>query len=98
MGIVHPEVEQFLIDKIERQGGFSNTLTPEEKRTLLDELNQSELFETFLHIKFPGQKRFSLEGAETLIPMIEGIDKKWRKRGCHRDGSQGSTQCPFKYP
>ena len=68
-GIVSSEVEAFLIDRMEKRG-FSGTSNSEEKRVLLDRLNRSELFETFLHTRFPGQKRFSLEGAETLIPML----------------------------
>lgn len=51
-------------------GNFHNTLTIDQKKLILHCLNKSELFETFLHKKYPGQKRFSLEGAETLIPML----------------------------
>lgn len=77
-GFVPPEVERYLIEKIENKG-FSNVLTIDEKKELLDALNQSELFETFLHVKFPGQKRFSLEGAETLIPMMKELIKSGEK-------------------
>lgn len=45
----------------------------EAKRRILKGLNQAELFETFLHTKFVGQKRFSLEGLETLIPVLSEI-------------------------
>lgn len=45
----------------------------EEKQLILEHLNKSELFETFLHAKYVGQKRFSIEGAETLIPMIRAV-------------------------
>ncbi|HET9728235.1 MAG TPA: multifunctional oxoglutarate decarboxylase/oxoglutarate dehydrogenase thiamine pyrophosphate-binding subunit/dihydrolipoyllysine-residue succinyltransferase subunit, partial [Acidimicrobiia bacterium] len=45
--------------------------TADEKRRILDALNGAEAFERFLHTKFLGQKRFSLEGAETLIPMLD---------------------------
>ena len=37
---------------------------------ILQYLNKSELFEVFLHTKYVGQKRFSLEGGETLIPIL----------------------------
>ncbi len=47
-----------------------SSLTIEQKKMLLQHLNKSELFEVFLHTKYVGQKRFSLEGAETLIPML----------------------------
>lgn len=43
----------------------------EEKKRILNKLNEAVTFETFLGTKFLGQKRFSLEGAEALIPAIE---------------------------
>ncbi|CDR34073.1 2-oxoglutarate dehydrogenase E1 component [Criblamydia sequanensis] len=46
------------------------SLPIETKRIILDKLNHSELFEKFLHTKYVGQKRFSIEGGETLIPMM----------------------------
>lgn len=45
-------------------------LTVEEKRQILRLLHDAEMFENFLHTRYPGQKRFSLEGSETLIPML----------------------------
>jgi 2-oxoglutarate dehydrogenase E1 component len=44
-----------------------------ERRRILETLVASELFETFLHTKFLGQKRFSLEGGESLIPLLDHI-------------------------
>src|SRR5437660_10735570 len=41
------------------------------KRRILMKLNDAEAFERFLHTKYIGHKRFSLEGAETLIPMLD---------------------------
>ncbi|HEX8618313.1 MAG TPA: 2-oxo acid dehydrogenase subunit E2, partial [Thermoanaerobaculia bacterium] len=41
------------------------------KRRILQKLNDAEAFERFLHTKYVGHKRFSLEGAETLIPMLD---------------------------
>ena len=46
-------------------------LSLDEKRRILDRLNESVGFEQFLHTKFVGQKRFSLEGGESLIPALE---------------------------
>ncbi len=47
--------------------------TPEEKKQILRLVGRATFFEEFLQRKFTGQKRFSLEGAEALIPALEGI-------------------------
>ncbi|MCS7085623.1 MAG: 2-oxoglutarate dehydrogenase E1 component, partial [Bacteroidia bacterium] len=47
--------------------------TPEEKKQILRLVGRATFFEDFLQRKFTGQKRFSLEGAEALIPALEGI-------------------------
>ncbi|MCA9511127.1 MAG: 2-oxoglutarate dehydrogenase E1 component, partial [Myxococcales bacterium] len=49
------------------------SLAPEERKHVLERLSAAELFERFLHTKFLGQKRFSLEGAESLIPLLDTI-------------------------
>jgi 2-oxoglutarate dehydrogenase E1 component len=48
-------------------------LTVEERGRVLEKLSAAELFERFLHTKFLGQKRFSLEGAESLIPLMDTL-------------------------
>ena len=45
----------------------------DEKRRILRKLNAAEAFERFLHTKFLGAKRFSLEGAEAVIPLLEAV-------------------------
>ncbi|MCW4467023.1 multifunctional oxoglutarate decarboxylase/oxoglutarate dehydrogenase thiamine pyrophosphate-binding subunit/dihydrolipoyllysine-residue succinyltransferase subunit [Glutamicibacter sp. MNS18] len=45
----------------------------EEQKRILSKLNAAEAFETFLQTKFVGQKRFSLEGGESLIPLLDAI-------------------------
>jgi 2-oxoglutarate dehydrogenase E1 component len=47
--------------------------SPEKKRRILRKLNEATAFENFLHTKYVGQKRFSLEGGETTIPAIDAI-------------------------
>ena len=47
--------------------------TDEEKRQILSMLNEAVVFENFLHTKYLGQKRFSLEGGETTIPALDAI-------------------------
>src|SRR5574342_361364 len=48
-------------------------LTPDDRLRVLQKLSAAELFERFLHTRFLGQKRFSLEGAETLNPLLDRI-------------------------
>ena len=55
----------------ERVEGVSTHLAPEEQRHILSKLNEAEVFEHFLQTRFVGHKRFSLEGAESLIPMLD---------------------------
>ena len=54
-----------------------NSNTPKfeakQKKHILHKLNQAVAFENFLHKKFVGQKRFSLEGAESLIPALDSL-------------------------
>ncbi|SIT89232.1 multifunctional oxoglutarate decarboxylase/oxoglutarate dehydrogenase thiamine pyrophosphate-binding subunit/dihydrolipoyllysine-residue succinyltransferase subunit [Microbacterium sp. RU33B] len=45
----------------------------DEQLRILEKLNQGEAFETFLQTKYVGQKRFSLEGGESLIPLLDEI-------------------------
>lgn len=65
------ELEEWIQKRVEPRLDFALTL--EEKKNILDYLNRAEIFESFLHTKFVGQKRFSLEGGETLIPLLWGM-------------------------
>ncbi|MEZ4391154.1 MAG: 2-oxoglutarate dehydrogenase E1 component [Polyangiales bacterium] len=47
------------------------SLSSEEQRRILSKLLDAEIFETFLHTNFLGKKRFSLEGGESLIPLLD---------------------------
>ncbi|NNJ89514.1 MAG: 2-oxoglutarate dehydrogenase E1 component [Eudoraea sp.] len=49
---------------------------PDKKKYILRKLNQAVSFESFLHTKYVGQKRFSLEGNESLIPAVDAIVEK----------------------
>ena len=70
MHIMDPEQRKWLQERVERP----HVKPPrEEQLRILLKLNQAEAFETFLQTKFVGQKRFSLEGAETTIPVIDEI-------------------------
>lgn len=72
MGIQNLEMQQWIQEKIE-PNRFQIELTIDQKRSILQHLNKSELFEVFLHTKYVGQKRFSLEGGETLIPILAAL-------------------------
>jgi 2-oxoglutarate dehydrogenase E1 component len=51
----------------------NEALSAEAQRRILTKLNASEAFERFLHTTYVGHKRFSLEGAETVIPMLDAL-------------------------
>ncbi|KRF15338.1 alpha-ketoglutarate decarboxylase [Nocardioides sp. Soil797] len=70
MHIQDPDQRRWIQERVE----VPHTKTPrEEQLRILLKLNQAEAFETFLQTKFVGQKRFSLEGAETTVPVIDEI-------------------------
>jgi 2-oxoglutarate dehydrogenase E1 component len=72
MQLENPKIASWLQERIE-PNHFQVKLSIEQKQMILNQLNCSELLETFIHMKYTGQKRFSLEGSETLIPMLEAI-------------------------
>jgi 2-oxoglutarate dehydrogenase E1 component len=53
--------------------GFNIDPSRDEKLRIVKKLNEAVVFENFLHTKFLGQKRFSLEGGENTIPMLDKI-------------------------
>jgi 2-oxoglutarate decarboxylase len=70
MHIQDPEQRRWIQQRVEQP--HSKPPREEQLRILL-KLNQAEAFETFLQTKFVGQKRFSLEGGETTIPVVDEI-------------------------
>ncbi|HEY6871161.1 MAG TPA: 2-oxoglutarate dehydrogenase E1 component [Geobacteraceae bacterium] len=72
MHIQEPAQRQWLIDRME-PGRNRPDFTPGERLAVLAKLKESALFEGFLHRKFPGQTRFSLEGGEALIPLLDDV-------------------------
>ena len=61
----------FLTHEVEE--GFHRSLPLAKKKRILEKLNQGVIFEKFLHTKYIGQKRFSLEGGETTIAALDAI-------------------------
>ncbi|MDG2478361.1 MAG: multifunctional oxoglutarate decarboxylase/oxoglutarate dehydrogenase thiamine pyrophosphate-binding subunit/dihydrolipoyllysine-residue succinyltransferase subunit, partial [Aquiluna sp.] len=70
MHIQNPAERIWFQEKLERP---YQKPTKEEQFRILNKLNEAEAFETFLQTKFVGQKRFSLEGSESLIPALDQI-------------------------
>jgi 2-oxoglutarate dehydrogenase E1 component len=70
MHIQDPEQRRWLQDRVERHHASPDR---EEQLRILGKLNQAEAFETFLQTKFVGQKRFSLEGGESVIPLLDAV-------------------------
>ncbi len=67
------EIEAWIISDIE---GTRKGLSDKEKQKLLQDLSSTEFFESFMHKKYPGQTRFSLEGGETFIPLLNALIEK----------------------
>ena len=72
MHISDPDEKRWIQDRIEPLGA-TRELIDDEKKRMLEKLNAAEAFETFLHTKYIGHKRFSLEGSETIIPLLDRI-------------------------
>ena len=68
--ILEPEQQKWIQERVEVK---HDKFTVAEQKYILSKLNAAEAFETFLQTKYVGQKRFSLEGAETVIPMMDAV-------------------------
>ncbi|WP_367773082.1 2-oxoglutarate dehydrogenase E1 component [Flavobacterium sp. WC2421] len=80
MYIRKPEIIQWIQDKLtvnDNQPNFS----ADEKKSILNKLNQAVSFENFLHTKYVGQKRFSLEGGESIIPALDALIERAAEKG-----------------
>jgi len=73
--IRNDEIRAWLYQKIEREY-YAYDPNLDEKKRILSKLNEAVVFENFLHTKFLGQKRFSLEGGENTIPALDAIINK----------------------
>ncbi|GGZ74688.1 2-oxoglutarate dehydrogenase E1 component [Algibacter mikhailovii] len=72
MYLRNPEVISWWQSKLNENDNQPN-FSPETKKYILSKLNQAVTFENFLQTKYVGQKRFSLEGGESLIPAISNV-------------------------
>ncbi|WP_040698702.1 multifunctional oxoglutarate decarboxylase/oxoglutarate dehydrogenase thiamine pyrophosphate-binding subunit/dihydrolipoyllysine-residue succinyltransferase subunit [Nocardiopsis kunsanensis] len=78
MHIQSPEEREWIQSHVERE---HEKVDRDEQLRILRRLNNAEAFETFLQTKYVGQKRFSLEGGESLIPLLDGVLTRAAKAG-----------------
>jgi 2-oxoglutarate dehydrogenase E1 component len=79
MYIRQPEMVDWIRNKIELTN--RPKFSPEEKKQIFKKLNQATVFEQFLQKKFVGQKRFSIEGNESLIAALDDLVEKGASMG-----------------
>ncbi|MCC6476723.1 2-oxoglutarate dehydrogenase E1 component, partial [bacterium] len=77
-----PKVLDWLKGRMEKSRNRRD-FTREEKQHTLRMLTQAVLLEKFLHQRFVGQKRFSLEGLETFVPAMDALVERGADRGIH---------------
>ena len=78
--ILDPEEKGWIREQVE---GPQAPLSGDDKLRILDRLNAAEALETFLGTRYVGQKRFGLEGAESVIPTIDAILSEAADAGMH---------------
>ena len=76
----NPQVIQWIQDRININDNQPNFDT-EQKQHILSKLNEAVSFENFLHTKYVGQKRFSLEGGESIIPALDALIEAAAEKG-----------------
>lgn len=80
MHIQDPDERQWLIDRMEPCRNRT-LFSSDDKLHILAKLHEAALFESFLHRRFIGQKRFSLEGGDVLIPVLDAVVRKCPSSG-----------------
>jgi 2-oxoglutarate dehydrogenase E1 component len=75
MHIQHPEQKSWIQKKFEEVRGRPQ-FSAEEKKAILSTLTEVEAFEQFLQVKYPGTKRFSIQGGDATIPGLEAIMRR----------------------
>lgn len=80
MYIRDPEEIQWIQNRLNINDNHPD-FKPEEKKHILKKLNEAVSFERFLHTKYVGQKRFSLEGGESFIPALDAVIEKAAQYG-----------------
>ena len=73
--------ERLWLRKRFEQGMAGSSLNDDDRKMILEELTAAEGIERYLHTRYVGQKRFSLEGGESLIPMIADLIQQGGSKG-----------------
>lgn len=76
-----PEVRNWFIKEFETEGSKFK-LTPEEKKAAYSSVARAESLEKFIHTRYVGTKRFSVEGGDALLPMLESLVQKCTALKC----------------
>lgn len=74
------EKKNWIKERLHQNENHPN-FSPTQKKEILNKLNQAVSFESFLHTKYVGQKRFSLEGGESLIPALNALISAAAEKG-----------------
>ena len=80
MHTMDTDIRRWVREKIE-EGGWCINYPFVKKRRILQKLNEANVFETFLQSKYIGQKRFSLEGGESIVPGLDAVINRGAELG-----------------
>jgi 2-oxoglutarate dehydrogenase E1 component len=80
MYIREPKVQDWIKNRLDINDNQPN-FNVDQKKNILKKLNEAVSFETFLHTKYVGQKRFSLEGCEAAIPALDALIERATDKG-----------------
>ena len=80
MHIQEPDQKQWIQERVESAHNRTE-FTPRGKEAILERLTEAEGFESFINTKYPGTKRFGLDGGEALMPALEQILKRGSQLG-----------------
>lgn len=80
MYIRNPKTQDWIKNRLDLNDNQPN-FNADQKKNILKKLNEAVSFETFLHAKYVGQKRFSLEGCESAIPALDALIEAAAEKG-----------------
>lgn len=83
MHIQHPDQKSWIQERVEGTLSSARVDTP-DKLEILKNLVAADSFERFLHVKYPGAKRFGLEGGESLIPSLNALVERASAQGVEK--------------